>query len=542
MGSKYLSSLSKDEYVSLTEKLSKIQNGICYICQKPIDLNLHNTNIDHIYPLVRGGKDSEDNFALTHESCNKSKQDANLKIARLLASLREIQEEAMKSENKSATLYHILKKYGGSKFDFRYKKNDKLIEYSFSELGDNTIYQTPIFRDHLSNEETCFIEIPIEYLFHDTLINPRGINESIIKLIKEFEKGNPQLHLGIARLDDNKIKVFDGQHKAVAQILLGQKRLLLRLFPDPDVDRLIETNANAGSSLRQIAFDKSVMNQLNYILYQEKISKYQEQHNLSPDDYSFSEQQLVDYFKGEGLNVKRYILDSTKNAITHSPDNKLRNYIDFEGRAKELPISYSAYDKAVLSKFIDSKLILNVPINHRSEEGLNPREIEIRQIIQLFNILAEEIYIEKFSIELGVYRIENRILDNKDTDIPDSHLTAYRISKEEVMAGWIPYLYKVITNYFDNTGKLHKTNQLFQYPFDDQVWINIRNFIINLRELPIWKDRSMAGTVFSGKNPHHYWETIFSTGKTPDGAEVMTRPLNFSEMIRPNRQKSTSED
>jgi 5-methylcytosine-specific restriction endonuclease McrA len=89
MASKFLASLSADEYQNLTEKLLKIQSNLCFICQEEIKLNLHNTNIDHIVPLVnKDTKDNEDNFAVAHESCNKSKQDANLNIARILCKLK----------------------------------------------------------------------------------------------------------------------------------------------------------------------------------------------------------------------------------------------------------------------------------------------------------------------------------------------------------------------------------------------------------------------------------------------------------------------
>jgi 5-methylcytosine-specific restriction endonuclease McrA len=87
MASKYLKSLSTVDYEQLTEKLWNIQNCKCFICNEPIDLKLHTINIDHITPLANKGKDSEENFAVTHESCNKSKQDADLKIARTLHKL-----------------------------------------------------------------------------------------------------------------------------------------------------------------------------------------------------------------------------------------------------------------------------------------------------------------------------------------------------------------------------------------------------------------------------------------------------------------------
>ena len=39
--------------------------------------------------------------------------------------------------------------------------------------------------------------------------------------------------------------------------------------------------------------------------------------------------------------------------------------------------------------FINYKIILNTPINYRSDEGLNPRELEITQVVKLLNIIAD---------------------------------------------------------------------------------------------------------------------------------------------------------
>jgi len=533
MASKYLTSLTDDEYNELTAKLLKIQHNTCYICQESIDLDLHETNIDHIIPLANKGKDAEENFAVTHASCNKSKQDSDLRISRILAILRKIQKDVSEKDNtRSASLEDVLKYFGGSLYEFRYRIEDNKLSYSFPDIGDNKVYYSEIFEDNLSNEKTVFLNIPIEYLFHDRLINPRGINNSISLLVKEFYKGNPQLHISLARIKDGKIVVFDGQHKAVAQILLNSKKLLLRLFLNPNVDRLTETNTNAGSVLRQIAFDKSIMRQLNNTLYYERIKRYQSEHSLNEDNFDFSEQQLVDYFKGESVNIRKYIIDSLKHSITYSSDNKLKDYIDFEGKAKELPLSYSAFEKTFLSIFLDSKLILSTNIGYKTDEGNNPRELEINQLVKLLNIIADVIYIRKFNPDIGVSRIEQKIIDKKDTDITDEHLIAYRISKEEIIYNWLLYLKSVVENYFINTGKILSNNKLFQTPFDDQLWHNLEVFVKNLVKLPLWKDRSMASTIFSGKNNYDFWKHIFETGRTVDGATVLLKPLNFVEMIR----------
>lgn len=530
MPSKYLRDISRDEY----EKLWKIQNQRCFICEQIIDEKLHlskNTNIDHIIPLANKGKDAEENFALTHESCNKSKQDANLSIARILKRLNSIQEAVKNKSGRTASLKDILKEYGGEKFDFNFHIENGILTYSFPKIDDNNTYSTPIFTDNLSRETSCFIEVPIQYLFHDELINPRGINNSIRKLIKEFDKKNPQLHLSLSRIDKGKIKIFDGQHKAVAQVLLGTKKFVVRIFLEPNVDRLTETNTNAGSILRQIAFDKSIMRQLNNTLYNERVKKYQKVHNLNYDKFSFSEQQLADFFKGDGANIKKYIIDSIKHSITNAKDNKLKDYIDFDGKSKELPISYSAFDKTILSSFVNSKKLLKTPIDFQSDEGRNPRELEIIQIIKILNIIAKHIYINRFEPEIGTARIEKKIIDKKDTNISDDHLLAFRISKEEILYNWLQYLKMVIKAYYTNTGKLIPEETIFQSEFPDQLWTNIENFIRNLVLLPLWKDRTMASTIFSGKNNYEYWKHIFETGKTIDGALVLAKPLNFIEMI-----------
>lgn len=530
MASIYLRNLSSEDYKNLSIKLHNIQKGCCYICQQPIDLDIHSTNIDHIVPLNTGGKDNESNFAITHESCNKSKQDAHLSVARALHRLKVIQDRVSKSENRAASLKDLLLKEDGSKYNFQYKVEGDEIKYTFDKLGNSQVKKSKIYTDFQSGAKSAFIEVPIEYLYHDELINPRGINSSINLLVKEFYKKNPQLHLTLARIDENKIKVFDGQHKAVAQILLGARSILVRLFIDVDVRVLTETNANAGSKLRQIAFDKAIMRQLNNTQYNEKVKEYQTAHKLSEDDFSFSETALCDYFKG--VKMKTYILDAIRSSITTSRDNKMKDYIDFEGKGKSLPLSHSTYDKIFLAKFLDSKQILSTPMDFKTEDGMNPRELEISQICKLLSIITEELYIGKFNQEIGLNRIENRIIAQKDSDITDDHLVAYRMSKEEVLYAWTPYLLDIIKMFFHMTGKRFNQTSVFQNQFPDQLWINLRNFIRAISQLSIWKDRGLASSIFSGKKDQSYWRNIFDTGKTPDDVQVLTEGIDYAKMIQ----------
>lgn len=530
MHSKFLAQLSSEGRKELIIELYNIQSKVCFICGQPIDLDIQDVDIDHIIPLANKGKDDKNNFALTHSECNRSKSDANLSIARSLYRLKIIQEKIQRNENRAASLKDLLLEIGGSKYSFKYKIENDIFKYSFNELDGKNFYETSIYTDPLSGEKSCFINVPIEYLYHDDVINPRGINSSINLLVKEFYKGNPQLHLTLARIDGSLVKVFDGQHKAAAQILLGARSIFVRLFISPNINKLTETNANAGSKLRQIAFDKSVMRQLNNTLYQERVKKYQIDHGLEEDDYSFSEVQLCDYFKGE--NIKKYIIDALKSSITNSPENKLKDFIDFEGKGKSLPISHSTYDKTMLSRFIDSKRILSTPLNYKSEDGQNPREIEILQVAKLMTLIAETFYVGKFNLETGVSRIEQKIIDKLDSGISDDHLAAYRISKEEIIYAWMPYVIKVIKAYLLHNAISYNEDSIFQTIFPEQLWKNLNNFLFVFFNLPLWRDRIMASSHFSGKKTSEFWKCVFESAKTPEGVQVLLEPINYMDMIK----------
>lgn len=534
--SKYLDSLSQDEKRTLAEKLWEIQNHKCYICGDEIDLKAQPYDIDHIVPLANKGLDGETNFAIEHSHCNRSKKDADCNVARVLAKFDKIATQAEKN-NDSVKLKHVLEEYGGSKFCFSYNINGDELTYSFDDIGDTTLYKTKIDADPKSNEKTIFIRLPIEYLYHDDIINPRGINSSISLLVKEFYKGNPQLQISLARIDstDKKIKVFDGQHKAAAQILLGARDILLRVFVETDMQRLIDTNLRAGKELKQIAFGKDIVKQLHSTLYAEKIKKYREDYKLSDDDYSFSEQNLVDYFKGDKMKI--LIVNNQKDAITKAQDNKLTSYINFEGRGNELPLSYSTFEKTVLAKFINKGTILSTSIDYKTDVGENPRMLEKEQLVQLCNIFADEVLINKYDSEIGTYKIEDKIIKKNDQDITDDHLSAYRICKEEIMYNLVDYIEFVITNYFATTGNAFDKENLFQQKFPDKLWENIRNFIVHYKNLPLWKDKSMANTIFSGKQNKDYWKNIFNTGNTIDGRPVLAKPINYVDMIQADPTK-----
>jgi len=535
MGSLYLNRLTKKDYNALITKLHTAQNGKCFICEQQIDLVVHegNIDIDHVNPINLGGKDTPSNFALTHSSCNRSKQDAHLEVARVLYQY-SLMKNYLASENRGPNLNDILLAKGGAQYEINIVREDGIIRYSFAELGKNTINETPIYIDEISGFEYCFVLLPIEYLFHDDKINPRSIGANISKLVKEFHRKRPQLHVSLGWIDlqnenQTQVKVFDGQHKAAAQILLGAKTLPVRIFINPDRDVLLTTNTNAGTKLRQVAFDKSVQRHLGSALYRDRVRRFQQETNRNEDDFTFSERDLQIFFKGESREIKKYILDAVRDAITHHPENQLINFIDFGGRKNERPLSYSSIEKTFYSYFI-YQTVLTTPLDYRLEEGDNPRELEKEQILHLMNNVAETIYIGKFDHDIGTYRLENRI--QKGEDLPLAHLRAFRMSKEEILYNWLRYIEQIIKQSFILQGIPFNEEMLFQYRFPETVWERIRLFLVNLSAMPVWVNKELSATVFGGKQNYDFWRMIFETGKSPQELQVLPEPLNLMEMVK----------
>lgn len=520
----------------LSKTLYEIQKGKCFICEEPIDLVRDKWEIDHIIPRSKGGKDDENNYGLTHEPCNRNKSDADLRIARLMSKYEKIKEKTKNKGPNRPNLEDFLEEFNGAKYPITIKnlRND-FLEYSLEEIKGSQVFSVPVYYDKLSGLKYCFVLLPIEYIYHDERINPRGISPRIRGLIDDFFSKHPQLHVSLAwtKIEDHKttVHIFDGQHKVAAQILLGVREIPVRIFINPDFELLLETNTRAGTVLRQIAFDKSVQRYLGSQIYWEKIDEFKKATNKSEDDLNFSEHDLIHFFKGQHREIKRYILDDIRASVSHSSENKLKDYIEFGGKAKEKPLSYSTAEKTFYSFFIH-KEPMGIPLNFKIDIGENPRQLEKDQLIKLLNIFAEEIFIGKYDFDRGTFRVEESL--RKGEEISDDHLRAVRIAREEIMYNLMRYIRDSVKRFYLMQGQTIEDDELFQQKFPDILWSNVRKVIKGISNLPIWvnKDATVSSAVFGGKQNYDYWKTIFDSGLTPSGQQVLVKPLNLDDLLK----------
>ena len=215
--------------------------------------------------------------------------------------------------------------------------------------------------------------------------------------------------------------------------------------------------------------------------------------------------------------------------MTSDAENKLISFVDMSGRGTDHPLSYSTIEKTFYSFFIYQE-VLETPISYLMEEGENPREIERSQIVRLMNLIAETLYIDKFDDSVGTDKIEAKL--RKGETFSHDHLRAYRLSKEEIVYNWLQYMSQIARQYFIMQGMPDPKERLFQCRFPEPVWDNMRKFLTSLSELPVWVNTDLSDSVFGGKQNNNFWKTIFETGKTPQGMQVLSKPINLIDMIK----------
>jgi hypothetical protein len=105
------------------------------------------------------------------------------------------------------------------------------------------------------------------------------------------------------------------------------------------------------------------------------------------------------------------------------------------------------------------------------------------------------------------------------------------MGKEEVMGAWLRYVQKVMEQYYLMNGSVLPSTGPFQVRHPEPLWERLRVFIRNLAALPLWTNRDLSLLAFGGKQTTKFWEGVFATGRSPQGAQVLPEPLNINILL-----------
>jgi hypothetical protein len=540
-----LDALTTDQRTDLIERLHKAQNGLCYVCQEVVNLQVHEMDIDHISALARGGPDDESNWALAHATCNRSKGTRDLQLQRILHEFRKHVQKytagSAQGQDRNFTLNEALAELRPKRTDAGVVIRDGNIEVSWIGDGQPKTESFALLTDTGSVSTKSFVGmLPFVCLHHDHDINPRSIVD-LEPMIEEFYNGYPQLQPSLATLTINgnsgkaPLLVFDGQHKAAAQLYARRDRLFVRVFVNSDRERLKETNYRAHTKLAQVHFPQLINDKVGADLLKEEFARFtQDADPTKISEDAFFSKHVPRVQRSE---YRRYFGNSLRYEVLIGKAGAHQNMIlDFTEtvmpRSTRYPLSYDTLQKSMLDVLLYQK-----SAKETIDQTERYRRLEKENLIRLQNIFVEEVLANgRFDLNLGVRRMEER-LANDPQSVPDSHLRAYRICRKAAMMIWCKELKRALelllstkTRYA--TAAWSEKRPLWAEVLDED-WQQIRKMIQAIRDHKVWGERTNPDIVAAISSTRQKdWSDILLKGTLPGRRDQLLPPLDQNFMFR----------
>jgi hypothetical protein len=529
----YLNSLTQREIDDLKRELHKQRGGLCYICREPINPAAQRTDIDHIIALKLEGSDGKHNLAITHAGCNRSKGIRDLQLQRYIADFRKLVDKKLKNGtlNEMITVGDILIEYNGSSSEvaLNIDKDFMIMSYEVNNKPSTLKYNS--LEDEQDSKFKSFVGmLPKEVIFHDPDINPRSIVD-LEPMIEEFYQKRPQLQPSLAYIELNnnecgKIKLFDGQHKAAAQLLNGADKLFVRTFINPPLEELVKTNFRAHTKLAQIHFPQLISDKVAHSIFEEEFKKYINSIDLEKG----SEKKFIDSLPADmKTEYRNYLKGYIKYDVLSSNAIMLMKFVEtVSSRSKKYPLSFESLRRGLLEIFLYLK---------PSAEPLSAtqlmREKEKVNLQQLMNIIAEEILIDKFKPLIGIFKIEQR-LRNNDPHITTEHLLAYRMLRQAPLIAWAEQFRDAVSTFINSKNKYQKDwhkEKFLWADLDDNDFKIIRNMIRFIKSHPSWtvEEENLVNQISTTKV--NDWRLIINEGKLPGVVDSLYSPMNSGEIL-----------
>ena len=209
--------------------------------------------------------------------------------------------------------------------------------------------ELPLYKCPSTGYKYFYITLPVTFIKNDYELQPRPLEMKRLWDLYRHLIVHTQLSPAICRLVDNRILLFDGQHKSAAQIWAGRKEIECKIYIDPDLKVLKETNLTAHDKLRQMPFFTSVLINKWADLFKEEWQEYVETSGEK------SEKGFVIFLvekgksKAEALNMIR---SNIYDSILDDSENRITEYIAERNRTRKNPLTIYALKQTFFKHFI----------------------------------------------------------------------------------------------------------------------------------------------------------------------------------------------
>ena len=247
----------------------------CFISGEVIG-ELTEIEYDHIFPHSKEGESELANIAAVIKEYNRRKSDQSLYDVRDNIKLERLFND--KKNNIKLQDIFQLKEIETKPFHQTIAGNNITIDDGIDKR------QFILLTDKILNVQYFYGRIPIKWLENDDQegLQPRVIDYKRLVALRGHLKDHPQLAPSIARLIDNRLKLFDGQHKLAGQVLNNNLEVDIKAYISPAepekakklFDDLMITNLDAHSKHKQIPFYTSTLLDRLSVIYREMLDEF----------------------------------------------------------------------------------------------------------------------------------------------------------------------------------------------------------------------------------------------------------------------------
>jgi hypothetical protein len=290
-------------------------------------------------------------------------------------------------------------------------------------------------------------------------------------LYRHFQS-NTQLAPSICRFDENgKLLLFDGQHKAAAQIWSGRRIIECKVYLMPDERLLKETNLEAHGKFRQMSFYSHELMSKYADIFGEDWTQYMETEGEKSEAGFLS---FLVSSKGRSRSQARNEISlALYNQIVDDPQNKLSAYLSEKNRGRKQPLTFARIEKTFLQY-----MLMPPPIPDEFESDADFRKAERLNMIKLFCIVAEEGLEGKWNPERN----------------DSMHKRAQRIFSAGSIRAWTILLRDAINIHLKHYTE-DERKRFFYRRIPDDDFNFFRHFVKKLFSHKIWDDPDATGEI-----------------------------------------------
>jgi hypothetical protein len=343
---------------------------------------------DHIKAYAIGGVSEIDNIAPMCGQHNKEKGVLPLFDFRI-----KLRLQSFFLQGDKLTLKDLLESLKKNKdiIDFgrpvSVKSNDKTVKVeSSSQLVEYPLYSCPT-----TGWKYFYATLDVEILDSDDDeddkigLQPRYlIFEKVFDLFRHFQS-HPVLQPSIGRVVGSHIRMFDGQHKIAALLWNGRRNFECKIYLDPELRLLNQTNISAHDKYAQTRFYSSVMVLKLGSQFGQDFNVYK---NLE-DEATKSEAGFMTWLRNKDggtlttAQINERFRSYLYSAALEHENNGLARLVSAGNRGSdEKPITLDMLHKSLFSCFL---------YREPAEEGLTTeaykRDVEIQNLVWLLNTL-----------------------------------------------------------------------------------------------------------------------------------------------------------